>query len=337
MVTGGTGFIGYHTTQALLDAGHEVSLLVRSVDKMLNLYGEDSIDSYTRGDITDADAVERALEDCDAVVHTAAMVSVDARDAEKVYEGNVAGARTVIDTALEAGVERVIHVSSVTALFDPKAEVLDENSPPGSAHNAYGRSKVACERYVRELQEQGEPVYITYPASVMGPDDPGLTEPHVGLQTYLAYFVPQMPSGNQYVDVRDVAEVHLRLLERDVEPGRYLVGGHYIPWMELGDLLEELTGRRLLKVPLTGQFMRMAGRALDFISNRVALDVPITEEAMEYATRWVPMDSGKVERELDFAFRDIGDTFFDAIYWLYAAGYITAEQAGDVLEPEEAE
>ena len=57
-------------------------------------------------------------------------------------------------------------------------------------------------------------MYITYPATVIGPDDPGLTESHVGMQSYLTAFVPLMSSGNQYVDVRDVAELHLRLLER---------------------------------------------------------------------------------------------------------------------------
>ena len=158
MITGGTGFVGYHTTQALLDAGHEVSLLVRSVDKMLKLFGDDRIHQVTRGDITEADKVVAALDGCDAVVHTAAMVSTEAKDAERVYHTNVGGAKTVLDTALDRGVDKVIHVSSVTALFDPDADKLDEESPPGVARNAYGRSKVTCENYVRDLQAQGAPV-----------------------------------------------------------------------------------------------------------------------------------------------------------------------------------
>ncbi len=328
MVTGGTGFIGYHIVQALRAAGHDVSLLVRSVDKMLDIYGEKAIKHVTRGDIIDIGSVRRAMRRCDAVIHTAAMVSTHAEDAQRVYDTNVQGAHNVIGAAVERGVNTIIHVSSVTALFDPGARRLDENSPPGTAKSGYGRSKVACEKYVRELQAQGHPIYITYPATVIGPDDPGLTEPHVAMRTYLANFVPLMSSGNQYVDVRDVAEVHLRLLERRPEFGRYLLGGHYIAWNDLGTVLERVTGRRLLKLPLQSEVMRLAGRLCDHLAPRLKLDVPITAEGMLYATRWVPMDNSKTERELAFTFRPVEETMADCIAWLCSAGHITPKQAG---------
>ena len=328
MITGGTGFIGYHTALALLDAWHEVSLLVRSVDKMHKLFGPDRIEHYTVGDIVDADEVRQAMADCDAVIHIAALVSTHASDAQQVYDTNVGGTKNVIGTAVELGIESIIHVSSVTALYNPAARVLDEHSPPGNAASGYGRSKVACENYVRSLQEAGEPVYITYPATVMGPDDPGLTEAHLGMRTYLANFVPLMSSGNQYVDVRDIAQVHLRLLEEQPTSGRYLLGGHYLPWVELGGILEHLTGRKLLKLPLHGGLMRLAGKVCDRIGPWFNMEVPMTEEAMGYATKWVQMDNAKVERELDFQFRPLQQTMADTIRWLYAAGHITAEQAG---------
>jgi dihydroflavonol-4-reductase len=328
MITGGTGFVGYHTAIALMKAGHTVSLLIRSVDKMLKLYGDESSVSYTRGDITDREKVAAALKGCDAVIHAAAMVSTDANDADIVFKTNVEGAKAVIGTALYLGIGPIIHVSSVTALFDPAATILDENSPLGVAKNAYGRSKVACEAYVRELQSEGAQIYITYPATVIGPDDPGLTEAHIGMQTFLTTFVPLMSGGNQYVDVRDLAEVHLRLLEQQPESGNYTLGGHYLAWPELAKLLEKITERRLVKVPVLASFMRLAGRVFDKLSPYLPTDVPMGEEAMEYATRWVKMDNSKVENVLDFEFRPVEDSMSDTIRWLYRTGHISEKQAG---------
>lgn len=327
MITGGTGFIGYHTTLALVDAGHEVCLLVRSADKAKKLYGE-KLPKIVVGDIVDTDRVAEALSGCDASIHGAAMVSTDAKDAERVYSTNVNGAKTVINAALEEGVGTIIHVSSVTALFNPEAERLDGNSPPGTARNAYGRSKLDCEKFVRGLQCEGAPIHITYPASVIGPGDPGLTEPHIGMKTYLSRFIPLMPGGNQFVDVRDVAEVHKRLLSCALPPSRFTLGGHYLSWRELATVLEQMTERRLLKIPAAGRFMRGLGTVVDVVKRVTQVDVPMGYEAMVYATKWVEMDNRQVEQGLNFNFRPLAESLADTIQWLHQAGHITDEQAG---------
>lgn len=336
MITGGTGFIGYHTTRALLAAGHEVSLLVRSVDKMERLFGSGTIGHYTEGDITDADSVGRAMAGCDAVVHVAALVSTHAADAERVRRTNLQGVRNVVGGAVERGAARVIHVSSVTALYNPKVRVLDQTALPGTAPSGYGRSKVECEEYVRELQAAGAPVFITYPASVLGPEAPELTEAHIGLRTYLANFVPVMPSGNQYVDVRDLAQAHRHILERpDLPdapgPHRYTLGGHYIPWVELGGILEHLTGRKVRRLTFNPRLLRLAGHLLDRLDKVLPLEVPITGEGVGYATRWVVMDNRWAQSQLGVSLRPVEVTLADTIRWLQAEGHITAQQAGTLV------
>lgn len=328
MLTGATGFIGYHTARSLLEAGHEVSLLVRSPDKMEKVFGAGVIRHFTQGDITDAAQVRAAMADCDAVVHVAALVSTHASDADRVFRTNVEGTRNVIGGAVELGIERIIHVSSVTALYNPRARVLNEDSPPGSQASGYGKSKVACEKYVRGLQAAGHPVYITYPATVLGPDAPEMTEAHIGLQTYLSQFVPLMSSGNQYIDVRDIARAHLRILAEQPASQRFVLGGEYIPWRKLGPLLDRLTGGRTLKLPLNGALMRGAGALADRLAPVFNWELPITREGLTYATRWVRMDDSRIREELDFHFLPVEETLADSIRWLHRQGHITDKQAG---------
>lgn len=327
LVTGGTGFIGYHTCHALLDAGHSLKLFVRNKQKAKDLFGS-KVRSVVVGDISDAAAVKKALRGCDAAIHIAAMVSTSKSDAEQVYGTNLAAAKNVLGQAAQAELKRIVHVSSVTALYNPKAKVLNENSPPGVAQNAYGRSKVACEEYARSLQDQGAPLHITYPASVIGPDDPGLTEPMAGLIANLHGLGFNMPSGNQYVDVRDVAQAHKALLTKRLKPGRYPLGGHYISWKKLYRIIEKLTGRDSVALPIPGAAMRLLGRTLDVLKPVIDTDMPLTYEAMVYATKWVKMDNSKAERELKQRFRPFEESLIESIQWLERDNYITRDQAG---------
>ena len=326
LVTGGTGFIGYHTAKQLMAAGHEVRLLVRNEDKASKLYGEE-LPELAVCDVTDKDGVRGALEGCQGVVHTAAMVSIDRKDADLVFKTNMQGTRNVVGQAAEMGLDKILHLSSVTAIFDEKATILNEDSPPGTAKDAYGHSKVACENYVRELQEQGAPVFISYPASVIGPEDPGLTEPHAGLIGNL-YATFAMPGGNQWVDVRDVAAAHVAIMETDLPPGRYCLGGHFLSWRDLGKVLSRLTGRRLPVVPVLGITMRTLGRIVDVIQPVLGADTPFTHEAMVYATRWVNLDNRRAEEELGIDFRPVEDSIREALLSLLGRGELDAKLAG---------
>tara|TARA_B110000503_G_scaffold22699_1_gene35285 strand:- start:20403 stop:21422 length:1020 start_codon:yes stop_codon:yes gene_type:complete len=326
-VTGGTGFIGSHTCHALLDAGHTLKLFVRNKAKAKALFGG-RVRSVVVGEIASAGDVKKALQGCDAAIHMAAMVSTSKDDAEKVYRTNLAAAENVLGQAVEAGCKRIVHVSSVTAIYNPKAKKLDHTSPLGVAKNAYGRSKLECEKFARDLQERGAPLHITYPASVIGPNDPGLTEPHEGLIANLFGLGANMPSGCQYVDVRDVAFAHVALLSKKRKPGRYPLGGHYVSWKALYAELERLTGRNILMLPIPGVTMRILGRTLDVLKPLIDSHTPISHEAMVYATNWVKLDNSQAEKDLKVSFRPFEESLIETIRWLERENHITRVQAG---------
>ena len=97
LVTGATGFIGAHSMVALLREGFEVRALVRSTEKLktvTDLHGIE-IDDVVVGDVIDPEVVNKALEGCDGVIHTAAMISTQKKDADLVFCGNIYGHRFI--------------------------------------------------------------------------------------------------------------------------------------------------------------------------------------------------------------------------------------------------
>ena len=190
-VTGGSGFVGSHTVAGLLGAGHQVRLLIRDPIKMHKVFDDHDIgiDDYVAGDVTDAALVRDAMAGCDAVLHCAGIVATSRKMEHLVRQTNVGGTENVVGQAADLGIERILHVSSITAMHDPEHATINELSSPGRAENAYSRSKVESEYYARGLQAAGAPVTITYPTGVIGPQDPGLSEPLEGLALMLKTIV----------------------------------------------------------------------------------------------------------------------------------------------------
>ena len=337
MVTGATGFVGAHSTRALLDAGHEVRLLVRDparIDAALGPLGVEGRPDFVVGDMLDAGAVREAVAGCDAVLHCAAVVALDRRRAADVLDANPRGVRTVVEAALEAGVDPVVHVSSTSALFRPGLERLHADLPPAQVANAYGRSKAVAEAWVRERQAEGAPITVTYPAGVVGPPaGPAFGEWADGIVTHLRLGLsPVRGAAMSIIDVRDLGALHAAALEAGRGPRRYLCGGHFLTMTELGELYRDLTGRRFPVVPVPGGALRATGRVVDVALRVLPVDSVITGEAMSVLTQWVPTDDRGLD-ELGVRLRPVRDTFTDAIRGLHAAGRLTDRQVGRLARP----
>jgi nucleoside-diphosphate-sugar epimerase len=324
MVTGSTGMTGSHTVRMLLDAGHDVRALVRNPSKAIRVFGKGhSSLQLVKGDITDRHSVLDALHECDAVIHCAAVVAVGTADgSEDLLETNVAGVKNVIGSAIERGIERIVHLSSVATLFRGDGTTLDEQSEPQDSQHAYGRSKAIAERYVRKQQVDGHPVKIVYPSAIIGPDDPGLSEAMVALKTFVDTFIPITSAGMQFVDARDLAHAHLRIVEATPGPGRYLVAGAFLSWRELASIIASVSGRRPRAWPVPPSVIRGLGHFLDAVRKVFPVEFPLTAEAAAYVTRWDPVPSSPSLGPMGVTFRDVQDSLRDAIAWLEREGHL---------------
>lgn len=338
-VTGATGLVGAHSARALLDAGHQVRLLVRdegAARRYFEAHGH-ALDDVVVADLRESERVSAAMAGCDAVLHAAAVVSLDPRRARDIYTNNMDATRAVVGRACELGIGNIVYVSSLAAFFRPGATAIDEDSPLGEPKEAYARSKRDCDAYVRGLQQDGAPVQITYPAAVFGPDDPKLSESNHALLSFLTAMLPRTSSGMQCVDVRDIAQAHLHLLEhpRGDAPtaARYILGGHYYPWAELHRMLETITATRVFAPRLPGAMLRFMGAATDVLKAIVPFDTQVSLDAMSIATQWVPARSDRFIRHSGLAFRPGQQTFADTVRWLSLAGHLDHRRAGRLADP----
>jgi dihydroflavonol-4-reductase len=331
LVTGGTGFLGSHTAAALVNAGHDVRLLVRSPERItpaLEPLGVTEIDSRV-GDVTDPRSVEEALEGSEAVVHAASVFSFDPRRSAEMAEANVRGAEIVLGRAAERGLRPIVHVSTFAALFSSRERPLTPDTEPGRKGRPYARSKAAQELYARALQEKDAPVVIVQPGAVFGPNDPHFGESDRMTQSILTGKMPIVPAGGIPVaDVRDVADAIVHVIERTRAPRRYLLGGSYTTLPQLIGLLGELTGRHIRSLPLREELIVPVAYAADALQRVVKSRLPVSRETIWITRARATTDDSRAREELGFVPRDLRETVADTVRSLVASGRLTPRQAG---------
>lgn len=324
LITGGTGFVGGWTAKAICDAGHSVRFLVRNPDKLQTTVAKLGVDvsDFAVADIVDRVAVREALQGCDAVVHSAALVATDPRQTPEMLATNMQGAQNVLGQSVELGLDPIVHVSSFTALFHPDLETLTADLPVVGGADGYGTSKAQVEIYARGLQDAGAPVNISYPGMVLGPpvgDQFGEAGEGVRAAVQM-HAIPGRSAAWLIVDVRDLAALHAALIEPGRGPRRYTAGGHRVPAADLANLIGEVAGTPMVAVPIPDSALRVAGAVLDRANRFLPFETPFTWAGMQYYTQMPASDDSPSERDLGITYRDPKETVADTFEAIRAAG-----------------
>ncbi len=260
LVTGASGFIGSHIVANLLSRGTVVRAALRAPDDaervahLLSLpIGEGGGLEVVKMDLFNRREVFDAVAGCSSVIHAAAALHVGRVDPQKdVVDPSIIGTQNICDAVAAAGsVRSVVHTSS-TAAIRPTNYVdgvcFTSESWADDAtleNNAYGLAKAGAERLLREwhsqLEEEGRPHLVTInPCVVFGPP---MSRRHLGgslsyIEALVKRALPKsLPVHINIVDVRDVAEAHVRALDGGVDGGRYLVVGGDMWMSDVADVL----------------------------------------------------------------------------------------------------
>lgn len=225
-VTGASGLVGSAVARQLAARGDDLRLAVRERSPRDNLGGLE--DAFVTCDVLDRRAVRRALAGADRVFHVAGSTNLRSR-AATLDRINVEGTRIVLEEALKANVERVVHTSSAAVVGTaPKAgATCDEESvlTGAAASLPYVNSKREAEATAMRMLARGLPVVVVNPSSVFGPGDVHNSSTNI-VRRFLRRDIPGYVDGTlNIVDLRDVARGHVLADERGVPGERYLLTG----------------------------------------------------------------------------------------------------------------
>lgn len=272
LVTGGSGFIGGHAILQLLAAGHRVRTTVRSLSRegdvraLLRAGGAEPGDrlSFFAADLEKDDGWPEAIAGCEYVLHVASPFpeGIPRHEDELIVPARD-GALRVLRAARDAGVQRVVLTSSFAAIgygHPPRAEPFDETSwtdPAGADVRPYVKSKTLAERAAWDFiaREGGRPeLAVVNPVAVLGPAlGRDLSTSMLLVKRLMDGAVPGCPRLRfGLVDVRDVADLHLRAMIDPAARGeRFLaIAGDFVSMIEIARVLRRRLGARARRVPV---------------------------------------------------------------------------------------
>jgi len=306
LVTGATGFVGSVLVRQLLDEGADVRVL-RRASSSLDLLGDAAFRvEHAIGDVSDADSVYEAMDGVETVYHVAAVVAFGRSARDRLRRVNVGGTATVVNAALDAGVGRLVHTSSIAALGRAAGGgALDESAvwADSSANTAYAVSKYEAEREVYRGLAEGLDAVIVNPALVFGPGRSG--EGTFALAERVASgSVPMAPpGGTAVVDVEDVA-AGLRLACAHGRPGeRYVLAAENRPWLDLLTTLAAALGVPPPRRTAPPWLLTVAGSLSEAAAFLTRSEPGLTREAARTSAATYRYDGSKATRDLGLRYR----------------------------------
>ncbi len=333
LVTGGTGYLGGWCIATLLDRGYTVRTTVRDVAR------EDAVRAALAGAVADPgdrlsvvaadllsdDGWADAVAGCRYVLHVASpFPPAQPKDPDDLIVPARDGALRVLGAALDAGVERIVLTSSIAAVSGTPGEVLTEddwNDGDDTSLTPYVRSKTIAEREAwRFVRERGaeDRLAVVNPGLIVGPvlsDDFSYSVQLI--ERLLGGKVPAAPKlGFTYVDVRDVADLHVRAMTHPDSGGkRFLATDRFLWTSETASILRERLGDEARKVP-TRVAPNFAVRAMGMFDPAIRTITGDLGRKTEYS-------SDRARTLLGWSTRPVEDAVEDTARSLLARGVVT--------------
>ncbi|HQY11498.1 MAG TPA: NAD-dependent epimerase/dehydratase family protein [Ferruginibacter sp.] len=322
-LTGASGHLGSALLQEICKRNIPANALSRD-EKAASL--KDLPVEIVKGDLFDTGSLKKLVKDCDVLIHSAAVISVNGDPRGLVHRTNVEGTRSVIDIARQAGVKRCIHISSIHAYRQqPSSHILDEQRDPVDENAfAYDRSKLAGQQIALDANGRGMETIVVNPTSIIGPHD---FKPSLMGQVIIDLYRGRLPfifnGGFDFCDCRDVANAILNATTLGSPGESYLLGGKWHSLKQLVQMISAVSAKNINVVALPAAAAK-AGlpfvKALASLQRKEPLYTREALEALFNGNRCISSDKAKTA--LNYTSRPLQETLQDTIQWFKNKGYL---------------
>ncbi len=308
LVTGGAGLVGTELITQLLNAGKQVRAIYNKTPfNHINSAGLELVQC----NILDVMALEDAMVGVEQVYHCAALVTFNPKRKQEMYKINIEGTANVVNAALDAGVKKMVYVSSVAALGRIREnEAVNEtmNWTEETSNSSYGQSKYLAEMQVWRGIGEGLDAVMVNPVIILGPGnwDGGSSQIFKTVYNEFPWYADGITG---FVDVRDVVKAMVSLMNSPISAERFIISAENRSYRDVFNLMAKAFGKKPPHKKVTKALANIIWRLEAVKSYFTGKDPLVTKETASTALAKVNFDNQKLLKYLpDFVYRKIEDS-----------------------------
>jgi dihydroflavonol-4-reductase len=321
-VSGAGGHLGSEIVRQLVKRGMTVHALIFHDDRALKHIPC----KIFKGSLLNQNSLNEWMNECDVIIHAAAVISVDRDPTGNVHATNVEGTRNLMEAALKNNIKRVIHISSIHVFEqEPLDRLINEESPlVDDKAIAYDQSKRDSQLLVLSYISKGIEVVVMNPTSLIGPPD---HKPSLQGDAFIRIYKGGVPAvfngGFDFVDNRDVAKAIIQSITSGKSGECYLLSGEWISMMDMIRMVNIATGKKRKAIVLPfwiGYALVPLMRLIGWIQGKPPLFTGESLGILKHGNKNI--SSEKAKRELQFSPRPLQETINDNMSWFDKNGYL---------------
>jgi len=318
LVTGASGFLGWHVAKILTEQGHKVRALCRPTSELREL----DVERIT-GDLRDPASLACAVEGCERVYHVAADYRLWSKNPADLYAANVEGTRNLLDAAVRAGVQRIVYTSTVGCVGMPQNQEGDEDTPVSITDMTghYKRSKWLAEQVALEKSREGAPIMIVNPTAPIGDHDWKPTPTGKIILDFLANRLPAfVDTGLNLLDARDAALGHILAADKGKPGERYILGCENLTLEQILQRLAKIANKPAPRLKLPYAVAYAAGVVSTALASITGKQPIAPLEGVRMARKRMFVSHAKAARELGFQPGPVDAAIERAVAWFKESG-----------------